>query len=240
MTRHFRLLLVFLAFVAFGTAACGDDDGDGDGDAASSAEGVGETAGTEATAGLDPEFVELFQTQLAAVGCYDGPIDGIDGPATNAAIVNFQRAQGLGEDGVVGPETEGALQAAVDAGSQVCFPSGDGSEEGDDEGALDGATEASIVSVSSPSYGKDFAVSSCTNPGETTVSLTAEADGIVLQVDATDGVGTLFISGGDEQDGVDLAGTVTSVAVGDAGDLTIEGTFDSDGGEAFTVTGSCA
>ena len=23
-----------------------------------------------------PEFVELFQTQLAAIGCYDGPVDG--------------------------------------------------------------------------------------------------------------------------------------------------------------------
>ncbi len=96
------------------------------------------------------------------------------------------------------------------------------------------------VTVDSPDYGKEFGVTACDNPGETTLALTAEADDIVLQIDATDGIGTLFISGGNEQDGVDLAGTVTSVTVGDAGNLTVEGDFDSDDGQAFTITGSCA
>lgn len=226
------LLALFLPFALL-VAACGDDDSGGD-------KTTEESSDDESTPGLDPEFVEQFQTQLSAVGCYDGVIDGIDGPATTAAIVNFQRAQGLGEDGVVGSETEGALLDAVAAGVQVCFPDGDDSDADDGEGAMDGADDGATVSVSSPQYDKDFTVTSCDSPSETTLSLTAEADDIVLQVDATDGIGTLFISGGNEQDGVDLAGTVVSVTVGDAGNVTVEGTFDSDDGQAFTITGSCA
>ena len=120
---------------------------------------------------------------------------------------------------------------------------GDGAEDGsedDGDGAMDGADDGPTVSVTAPSYDKEFIVTSCDSPSESTVTLTAEADDIVLDVEATDGVGTLSIEGGNEQDGVDLAGTVTSVAIGDAGNVTIEGTFDSDDGEAFTITGSCS
>jgi peptidoglycan hydrolase-like protein with peptidoglycan-binding domain len=114
-------LLVVLLIVVFVAAACGDDDDGGGGQPATSSE----SDGGETTPGLDPEVVEQFQTQLAAIGCYDGPIDGVDGPETTAAIVNFQRAQGLGEDGVVGPETEAALETAVEAGVQGCSADGE-------------------------------------------------------------------------------------------------------------------
>lgn len=38
-----------------------------------------------------------------------GPIDGVAGPRTRAAVVGFQSANGLGADAIVGPRTWGAL-----------------------------------------------------------------------------------------------------------------------------------
>ncbi|MGV0912444.1 NlpC/P60 family protein [Martelella sp. FOR1707] len=51
------------------------------------------------------------QRQLAAAGFDPGPIDGIRGPKTIAAIRAFQAANGLTVDGIVGPETSSALFA---------------------------------------------------------------------------------------------------------------------------------
>lgn len=48
---------------------------------------------------------EEFQQLLAAVGFYDGPIDGIHGPATKAAILKAQKAYGLRLTGRVDPRT---------------------------------------------------------------------------------------------------------------------------------------
>ena len=53
------------------------------------------------------------QTALSRLGFSPGPIDGAWGPKTRAAVVAFQRAKGLSPDGVVGPKTIAALQAAV-------------------------------------------------------------------------------------------------------------------------------
>jgi hypothetical protein len=52
--------------------------------------------------------VEL-QQRLANAGHAPGPIDGIFGSQTDAAVRAFQRARGLAVDGVVGPQTWGAL-----------------------------------------------------------------------------------------------------------------------------------
>lgn len=108
-----RLLLIVLLSFTLVAAACGDDD-----DGGNSGDGGSET--TEPS-----EAVENTQTQLAAIGCYDGPIDGLDGPDTAAAILRFQRAQGLEEDGVMGPDTEEALETAVAAGVQNCSADGE-------------------------------------------------------------------------------------------------------------------
>ena len=53
--------------------------------------------------------VAALQTALAVKGVYRGPVDGVAGPGTTAAIRKFQRRVGLAVDGVVGPRTRRAL-----------------------------------------------------------------------------------------------------------------------------------
>ncbi|MET3601059.1 TIGR02594 family protein [Martelella mangrovi] len=53
------------------------------------------------------------QTALAARGIDPGPVDGIRGPQTIAAIRKFQAANGLLVDGIVGPQTGAALFAGA-------------------------------------------------------------------------------------------------------------------------------
>lgn len=53
--------------------------------------------------------VSEYQQQLAQRGFDPGPIDGIRGPRTTAAIKAFQKANGLVEDGIVGPKTMAKL-----------------------------------------------------------------------------------------------------------------------------------
>ncbi len=55
--------------------------------------------------------VEL-QRKLAAHGFSPGPMDGVLGPGTEAAVKSFQKSKGLVPDGVVGPKTWAALAAA--------------------------------------------------------------------------------------------------------------------------------
>lgn len=50
-----------------------------------------------------------LQKALAATGHYDGVVDGIFGYGTEAAVLAFQRANGLKPDGYAGPKTLAAL-----------------------------------------------------------------------------------------------------------------------------------
>lgn len=63
--------------------------------------------------------VEELQQKLNAAGA-DPALDpdGIFGPLTRQAVINFQRDNGLGVDGIVGPETWGAIDA-MGLGSDV-------------------------------------------------------------------------------------------------------------------------
>ena len=53
------------------------------------------------------------QCLLAYLGYYHGAIDGAIGPQTRAAVLEFQRAEGLTADGSPGPQTQAALLDAV-------------------------------------------------------------------------------------------------------------------------------
>lgn len=60
---------------------------------------------------LDPiEKISGIQARLNNLGFKPGPIDGIQGPLTTAAIKAFQKAFSLQVDGIVGPQTRGKLK----------------------------------------------------------------------------------------------------------------------------------
>lgn len=59
--------------------------------------------------GVSGPAVMRVQDTLKSRGFYDGPVDGIFGPATEAAVMEFQRSKQLAADGVVGPATWQAL-----------------------------------------------------------------------------------------------------------------------------------
>jgi peptidoglycan hydrolase-like protein with peptidoglycan-binding domain len=130
MRRVPRVLFV-AAVLALLAASCGDDSGSD-----SSDEAKPHTEASEAE-------LEIWQTDLNAVGCYAGQVDGSLGPQTEEAIKEFQAAEGLTVDGLLGPETEDALQEAVAEGRIVCAatsspPTSDPPDDGG--GAVDGST----------------------------------------------------------------------------------------------------
>jgi lysozyme len=78
--------------------------------------------------------VKAWQQQLATLGYYEGAIDGIDGPLSDAAVRKFQEQAGLTVDGIVGPATRAALVRAVEARTATKTTAAAGSA-----GALGGA-----------------------------------------------------------------------------------------------------
>lgn len=70
--------------------------------------------------------VSELQSQLQALGYYDGPISGSFGSQTQSALIAFQQAQGLTADGVAGPRVSSALSSSsptVAAAPQITEPS---------------------------------------------------------------------------------------------------------------------
>ncbi|TVP69497.1 MAG: peptidoglycan-binding protein [Leptolyngbya sp. LCM1.Bin17] len=63
-------------------------------------------------AGDQGDMVAHLQTILVHLGFYDGPVDGVYGPGTVAAVVAFQQQHDLNGDGIVGARTWQALAIA--------------------------------------------------------------------------------------------------------------------------------
>lgn len=64
--------------------------------------------------GSQGQPVSSLQSQLRQLGYYAGSIDGVYGQQTRSAVAQFQRANDLQADGVVGAATWTALQSAAD------------------------------------------------------------------------------------------------------------------------------
>ena len=63
--------------------------------------------------GSDGDRVEQLQEALSALGIDPGPIDGIFGERTKAAVGAFQKAQGIAETGLADEETIRAINTAM-------------------------------------------------------------------------------------------------------------------------------
>ena len=109
---------------ALALAACGNDSKTADSSTTTTTSSTTTTTAATTTTTPDQQqsarFDKAIQSQLAAVGCYKGNIDGILGPQSDAAILAFQEASGITADGELGPNTEKALNAAAAAKKTVC------------------------------------------------------------------------------------------------------------------------
>lgn len=66
--------------------------------------------------GTNGATVKALQAALTKVGFTPGAADGDFGPATEQAVMAFQRAKGLAADGVAGPKTLAAINTALGIG----------------------------------------------------------------------------------------------------------------------------
>ena len=64
---------------------------------------------TESVEALTTTQTKTVQTRLKNWGYYTGAVDGIYGPKTRAAVIAFQKKNGLVADGIVGPKTAAAI-----------------------------------------------------------------------------------------------------------------------------------
>jgi peptidoglycan hydrolase-like protein with peptidoglycan-binding domain len=100
MIARFLVLAVVLAVVAL-LAACGEDESTTTVTVTTSAEGQAPPTG--------PAVAELQQV-MTTLGYYSGPIDGVYGDATTAAVKEMQSALGVTADGIYGEATHTALK----------------------------------------------------------------------------------------------------------------------------------
>lgn len=67
-------------------------------------------------------LITVIQTALNAAGHNVGTVDGIAGPGTYAALINYQAANGLVADGMAGPATRTSLLGEAGDGGTDSFP----------------------------------------------------------------------------------------------------------------------
>jgi len=87
---------------------------------------------------LPVEFVKQVQIAMQQLGFYKGAIDGVYGAKTTAAVKAFQTSVGLTPDGVAGPKTIAAYEAAIKGDSSVATLQQELKNLGYYHGAIDG------------------------------------------------------------------------------------------------------
>lgn len=68
--------------------------------------------------------VRALQTNLKSLGYYSGSIDGDFGSGTTTAVISFQAANGLKQDGIAGKETLNAIASALNGSTSTSGSSG--------------------------------------------------------------------------------------------------------------------
>ncbi len=137
------------------------------------------------------------------------------------------------------PATETMTETASETASETATDPEANADDG--EGAMDGATESKTFTLTTADGEVEVTgtTDGCDNPSESTLAVTFTDGMTTVEVDAADGTGFVMISGD-----VEFEGTVTSVVVGDAGNVEVEGDGSiADPGSSpttFTITGSCA
>lgn len=69
--------------------------------------------------GMQGVEAAILQIKLQWLGFYSGAIDGIFGPMTKSAVIEFQESEGLAGDGVVGPKTAAVLPDLTEITAQL-------------------------------------------------------------------------------------------------------------------------
>ena len=67
--------------------------------------------------GSKGDLVKTVQTKLIKWGYLSGKADGIYGAKTKAAVIKFQRKNGLAADGIIGTRTAQALGISLSSGT---------------------------------------------------------------------------------------------------------------------------
>jgi hypothetical protein len=126
--------------------------------------------------------------------------------------------------------------ASTIAGVGLAFASAGCGDDGDSVSTTESSgPSASLTSAAITET--DLVVTDCDNDLASGIVLEAIKGSFLLQVDAPAGTGSISYTTGGEED-VGMEGTVDSVTLEGDGSFTVEGSWD--GGEAYTLTGSCA
>jgi peptidoglycan hydrolase-like protein with peptidoglycan-binding domain len=117
--------------LTFATSSCGGAAGEGTEADASSSQPQATSATTDGpaptlpppleieeggvlTVGAEGPAVRRLQEALAALGYDPGTPDGVFGPATRSAVMDFQRSNRLNPDGIAGERTLEAINDALE------------------------------------------------------------------------------------------------------------------------------
>jgi peptidoglycan hydrolase-like protein with peptidoglycan-binding domain len=129
ISRHRRAgaIVGLVLALAVAAGACSKDDTTSTGTGGTTPAAPGTTAGGVTTSGAPANTIPkadvlAMQEMLDKVGCDVGPNDGIMGPETLGALLAFQKAAGITADDKYGPATKAALQQAVSSGKKDCVP----------------------------------------------------------------------------------------------------------------------